>query len=131
MNAIFNRIARRHIENTEGERFDALSQKVQEIIEANDPQAFTHADEHMSEMRDLFFSIAWRDHGYVNAWFKRLRTESYLFPDEEEFKGLLKEGEAAAKTPDTLRDVVKKMLAARVALGASDTAGELATIVKA
>ena len=84
-------------------------------------------------MRDLFFVVAWRDPDYVRAWFKRLSGEAYLFPDAKEFQGLVKEGEAVVSSGDAtaLRDVVKRMLSARIALGASDTAGELATIVKA
>jgi hypothetical protein len=87
----------------------------------------------MSEMRDLFFAVAWRDRGYVHTWFKRLSSEPYLFPNKDEFQGLVKEGEGieAANDAEALRALVKRMLSARIALGANDTAGELATIVKA
>ena len=46
---------------------------------------------------------------------------------------LVKEGEELTALDDRekLKDLVNRMLAARIALGASDTAGELATIVKA
>ncbi len=131
MTAVFNRIARKHTEKTESERFDKNAHKVQAIIDAGEVSAFDVADKYLSEMRDLFFSIAWRNAGYVSAWFKRLCDESYLFPDSKEFEALMAEGKASADNADSLRDVVKRMLAARIALGASDTAGELATIVKA
>jgi molecular chaperone DnaK len=133
MTAVFNRIARAFAEKAETSRFDAHAAKVQEIIENGDAKFFDDADLHMSEMRDLFFIIAWRDPNYVNAWFKRLSGEAYLFPDGQEFQGLVKEGSAIDPSGDAeaLRDVVKRMLSARIALGANDTAGELATIVKA
>jgi molecular chaperone DnaK len=133
MTAVFNRIARTHASKSESDRFDNHATKVQEIIDGGNAEFFDDADVHMTEMRDLFFIIAWRDSGYVNAWFKRLSSEPYLFPDIEEFDGLVVEGSALVSSTnvEALRAVVKKMLAARIALGASDTAGELATIVKA
>lgn len=133
MSAVFNRVARAYAEQTEKERFDTHATKVQAIIDAGDGRFFDDADMHMSEMRDLFFVVAWRDPDYVGAWFKRLSTEPYLFPDTTEYDALIKEGNAVVSASDVeaLRDVVKKMLAARIALGASDTASELATIIKA
>jgi hypothetical protein len=84
-------------------------------------------------MRELFFSIAWRDPDYVYTWFKRLSGEPYLFPDAAEFKSMVEEGEALSPRSDRedLKNLVSRMLDARIALGANDTAGELATIVKA
>ena len=132
MTAVFNRIARAHAEKTENSRFDNHATKIQQIIDDNAIQAFDDADLHLSEMRDLFFAIAWRDRDYVHTWFKRLSSEPYLFPDAAEFKDMVKEGEGiiAGGDYEALRALVKRMLSARVALGASDTAGELATIVK-
>ncbi|MDD3370789.1 MAG: Hsp70 family protein, partial [Alphaproteobacteria bacterium] len=133
MTAVYNRIARGHAKKSENERFDNHAGKVQAIIDGNDGKFFDDADLHMSEMRDLFFAIAWRDPGYVKAWFKRLSGEAFLFPDTAEFETLVKEGnDIDIKTaPEALREIVKKMLAARISLGASDTASELANIVKA
>ncbi|MDD3029697.1 MAG: Hsp70 family protein [Alphaproteobacteria bacterium] len=133
MTAVFNRIARPHADQAENDRFDNHTAKVQEIIERGDESFFGDADLHLSEMRDLFFAIAWRDPDYVRAWFKRLSTEPYLFPDKDEFQRFVEEGESLSlpEKDEALRDLVKKMLAARIAMGASDTAGELASIVKA
>ena len=133
MTAVFNRIARASAEESEGARFDNHAAKVQEIIDAANAKAYDDADVHLSEMRDLFFVVAWRDHEYVHSWFKRLASEPFLFPDVSEYEGMVKEGQALDPSRDTdaLRDLVKRMLSARIALGASDTAGELATIVKA
>ena len=94
MSAVFNRIARAHAEKSESERFDNHAGKVQQIIDATDAQAYDDADLHLSEMRDLFFAVAWRDRDYVHTWFKRLSTEPYLFPDAEEFQDMVKEGES-------------------------------------
>ncbi len=132
MTAVYNRIARASAKKPENDRFDNHTGKVQEIIDKNNIAALDDADMHMSEMRDLFFAIAWRDSDYVKAWFKRLSEEPYLFPDGEEFEALVKEGSAidVAANAEALREVVKRMLSARISLGASDTATELATIVK-
>jgi molecular chaperone DnaK len=132
MSAVFNRIARQHAEKNESARFDNHANKVQQIIDDAIIQAYDDADMHLSEMRDLFFAIAWRDKDYVRTWFKRLASEPYLFPDAGEFQAMVKEGEGivASEDYDALRALVRRMLSARVALGASDTAGELATIVK-
>ena len=133
MTAVFNRIARAHADKNESGRFDNHAAKVQEIIDATGAPAYDDADLHMTEMRDLFFAIAWRDRDYVHTWFARLSAEPYLFPDAEEFDSIVAEGKKliASGDADAMRALVKRMLSARVALGASDTAGELATIVKA
>ena len=133
MTAVFNRIASAHAEKVERARFDNHAFKVQKIIDDGSPQAFDDADLHLAEMRDLFFSIAWRDKGYIYTWYKRLVNEPYLFPNQVEFAEMLKEGETITAIDDRekMKDLVTRMLAARVALGASDTASELATIVKA
>ncbi|HEU0118176.1 MAG TPA: Hsp70 family protein, partial [Alphaproteobacteria bacterium] len=133
MSAVFNRIARSHADKVEAARFDNHAFKVQQIIDSGEPQGYDDADLHLAEMRDLFFSIGWRDPDYVYTWYKRLAGEPYLFPDKPEFDAMVKQGEELQKQGDTkkLKDLVNEMLNARVALGASDIAGELATIVKA
>lgn len=133
MTAVFNRVARAHAEKVEAARFDNHAFKVQQIIDNGSPEAFDDAGLHLAEMRDLFFSVAWRDPDYVYTWYKRLLAEPYLFPDKEELKDMIKEGEELRAKDDRekLRDLVNRMLHARIALGASDIAGELASIVKA
>lgn len=133
MAAIFNRIARAHAEKNEAARFDNHALKVQKIIDDGDPMAFDDADLHLAEMRELFFNVAWRNKDYIYTWYKKLISEPYLFPDQEEFAAMVKEGEELIALDDRqkLKDLVTRMLEARIALGASDTAGELATIVKA
>jgi hypothetical protein len=131
--AVFNRVGRAHADKDEAARFDNHAGKVQQIIDDKTADAFDDADLHLAEMRDLFFSVAWRDPDYIYTWYKRLKSEPYLFPDKEEFAGMVKEGETLIEKGDRkkLNDLVSRMLQARVALGASDVAGELATIVKA
>ena len=133
MTAVFNRIARAHADKVESARFDNHAFKVQQIIDSGEPEGYDDADLHLSEMRDLFFSVAWRDPDYVYTWYKRLVSEPYLFPDTEEFADMVNKGEELQKKGDRekLKDLVNDMLNARIALGASDIAGELATIVKA
>jgi len=131
--AVFNRVARAHADKNESGRFDNHVTKVQRIVDDGIADAYDDADLHLSEMRDLFFSVAWRDKDYIYTWYKRLAGEPYLFPDKEEFAAMIKEGEdhLAADDREKMRDLVSRMLKARIALGASDVAGELATIVKA
>ncbi len=131
--AVFNRIGRAHAEKVDGARFDNHAFKIQQIIDDGDPKSFDDADHHLTEMRDLFFSVAWRDSNYVFTWYKRLLSEPYLFPDQEEFKTLMAEGEKLDPQTqrDELKNLVDRMLKARIALGISDTVTDLATIVKA
>ena len=133
MQAVFNRIARAHAEKPESARFDNHAFKVQQIIDDAAPEAFDDADLHLTEMRDLFFNAAWRNADYIYTWFKRLASEPYLFPDANEFAAMTREGEELVARGDKagLKNLVSKMLSARIALDASDTAGELATIVRA
>ena len=81
MTAVFNRISRAHAEKAETARFDNHIAKIQKIIDDGDPGAFDDGDRNLSEMRELFFSVAWRDPDYVYTWFKRLSGEPYLFPE--------------------------------------------------
>jgi molecular chaperone DnaK len=133
MAAVFNRVGRAQADKNEAARFDNHAEKVQQIIDDKAADAFDDADLHLAEMRDLFFNVAWRDPDYIYTWYKRLQSEPYLFPDKNEFAGMVKEGEALTgkDSREKMRDLVSRMLQARVALGASDVAGELATIVKA
>jgi hypothetical protein len=133
MTAVFNRIARGQAEKAENARLDNLSAKVQKIIDDGDAVAFDDADLLLGEMRELFFSVAWRDPEYAYTWYKRLAGEPYLFPDADAFKAMVAEGEALSPRSDAkeLKALVERMLGARIALGANDAAGELATIVKA
>ncbi len=132
MTAAFNRVVRAQADKLETARFDNNARDVQQIIEDGDPLTFDDATLKLGAMRTLFFTIAWRDPDYVMAWFRRLSREPYLFPDSAEFKAMVEEGERfrEAGNKEGMRDLVSRMLDARIALGASDIAGELATIVK-
>jgi molecular chaperone DnaK len=130
--AVYNRVVRARATKPENERFDEDEKAVQAIIEAGEAEAFADAATRLADMRRLFFAIAWRDPDYVLTWFRRLSKEPYLFPDHDEFKAMVAEGEQlrAKANNDGLRDLVVRMLDARIALSASDVASELATIVK-
>jgi molecular chaperone DnaK len=132
LQTVFNRVARAKADKKENDDFDTLAAQVQDIIDAKDPALFDQATLYMAEMRRRFFAIAWRDAGYIRAWFKRLGEASYLFPDKDELQGYIKQGEEliAANKDSELRDLVARMLDARITLGASDNASELASIVK-
>ncbi|NTU76313.1 MAG: Hsp70 family protein [Alphaproteobacteria bacterium] len=132
MTAVFNRVVRNKATEAENGQFDERAHRVQAIIEGNDPQAYDEALLRLSEMRSLFFNIAWRDSNYIQAWYQRLIKEPYLFPEQAAFRVMVAEGEKliAQNDPEGLRDLVLRMLESRVALGTSDIASELATIVK-
>ncbi|MDX2028789.1 MAG: Hsp70 family protein [Alphaproteobacteria bacterium] len=133
MTAVFNRIARAHAEKVESARFDSHAFKIQKIVEDNDPAGLEDVEKNLSEMRDLFFAIAWRDPDYVYAWYKRLSVEAYLFPDAAEFRTMVEEGGRLDSRSDSgkMQDLVSRMLSARMALSANNNVGELATVVKA
>ncbi|MEJ0063266.1 MAG: Hsp70 family protein [Alphaproteobacteria bacterium] len=130
LTAIFNRLARGHAEKVDIERFESYVDKVQKIIDDGEELALPDAERHFADMRDIFFAAAWRDDQYVRMWFDRLQKEAYLFPDQAEFAKLSTEGKEA-KDIKALRKLVSQMLEARIALAASDTTTELATIVRA
>ncbi len=130
MIAVYNRVVRGQAGKDENARYDGFAQKVQHIID--NEEDFDKASLLLNEMRALFFAIAWRDPDYVATWFRRLSREPFLFPDHEEFQAMVAEGEKfrAEGNDDSLRQLVVRMLDARIAIGASDIASELATIVK-
>lgn len=132
MSAVYNRVVRAQGTVAENAQFDTMAQMVQDIVDGGNAAAFDEALLLLNQMRALFFNIAWRDQDYVLTWFRRLTSEPYLFPNAEEFKAMVAEGEALQIKDDRegMRDLVSRMLDARIALGASDIAGELATIVK-
>ena len=132
MLAVFNRVARHSATEDETGRFDQYADRVQQIIDKNDAAYFENADLYLGEMRDQFFAIAWRDANYVTTWYKLLVAEPYLFPDKTEFQIMVSEGTKLCETNDTaaLRELVGRMLASRITLGACDSASELASIVK-
>ncbi len=132
MIAAYNRVVRGKANNEENERFDNYAQAVQKIVDDDNASSFDVARMRLGDMRTLFFSIAWRDPDYVLTWFLRLSKEPFLFPDRHEFKAMVADGEKlrAAGDKDGLRDLVSRMLDARISLSASDVANELATIVK-
>jgi molecular chaperone DnaK len=132
LTAIFNRLARGQSEKIEVERFENHADKVQKIIDDGAPEAFNDVERHFAEMRDIFFSAAWRDDTYVTMWFDRLQKEPYLFPDQVEFTKLVQDGDVkrSAKDIKALRKIVAQLLDARIAITASDATTELATIAK-
>lgn len=132
MTSVFNRVARGGAEKAETERFDNHADAIQQIIDDGAPEALDDAQQHLSEMRGIFFDVAWRNADYVLTWFKRLSNEPYIFPDQTEFQAMITDGEALQAKGDRegLRGLVKRLLDSRIAFGASDIAGELATIVK-
>jgi len=132
LGALFNRVVRGRADENESKAFDDFATKVQKIIDSENASALPAADLCLTEMRRLFFTVAWRNPDYVNAWFDRLARESWLFADQDEFAGLIGEGRALQHSGDqaAMRELVLKLLGTRVSLSASDTVSELATVIK-
>ncbi len=130
--AVFNRAGRGKAEEQEIKAFDDLAEKVQKIIDSENKAALSAGELCLTEMRRLFFAAAWRDTAYVEAWFSRLRTQVWLFADQEEFLRLTTQAEKARNDgkQDAFREAVLELLAARMSLGASDAVNDLASIVK-
>jgi len=130
--AAFNRIVRSKAQDGEKAAFDDLASKIQKIIDTNHEMAYAGATLCLSDMRRIFFAVAWRDAGYVRAWFTRLTQDGWLFADKGEFESMVAQGHKLleAGDHDALREMVVRMLETRISLGASDAVSELATIVK-
>jgi molecular chaperone DnaK len=128
----FNRIARQHAKKDEAALFDQHAAALQAIIDDGDAIAWTDGDQHLAALRELFFAIAWRDPDYVHSWFTQLAAQPFLFADQEEFHAMVAKGQQQRDqgNRDGFRELVKAMLEARIALTASDTATEPATLVK-
>jgi len=132
LSAAFNRIVRSKADESEKKNFDELASKIQKIIDTNHEMAYAGASLCLSDMRRIFFAVAWRDAGYVRAWYARLTRDGWLFADKREFEAMIVQGNKhlEAGDHDALRELVVHMLETRISLGASDAVSELATIVK-
>lgn len=151
MVAAFNRMARPFTTPDEVAMFEADVRAVQEIVATSsavraeaikennigtvrdggvNSENWYRAERALLNMRRLFFNASWRDPGYVADWHERIKREAYLFPDQEEYAELLAEAAAALKSgaPEKLQAVMNKIMAARINLGASDSAMDLASI---
>ncbi len=139
LKALFNRIARSHANGDELEQFDQTVADIQHTLDEHDGEmkpeaasALTHAERKVEDLTDHFFELAWRDRPFVQMWFARLKSESYLFPDAAEFESMLEAGSMAEKSGDDegLRNLVKRMFDIRVRLAASDSVSDPATLLK-
>ncbi len=132
LKAIFNRIARAFSNADELERFEQGVFEIQKILDERNNDEMPRAERRLEDLTDDFFDLAWRDRNFVHMWFQRLKTESYLFPDADEFASMVEAGAAHDRDRDdeALRVLVKRMFDIRVRLAASDTVTDPATLVK-
>ncbi len=132
LSAIFNRVARNFASAEEMERFEQGLRQVREILDRDDAQELPQADPLLEDLTGDFFDIAWRDRGFVRMWFNRLKDESHLFPDQDEFASMVAAGAAHDRDRDdeALRLLVKRMFDARVRLSASDAVADPATLMR-
>ncbi|MFA6279518.1 MAG: Hsp70 family protein [Bdellovibrionales bacterium] len=130
--AAYNRISRARAQEAENKAFDALAQRAQQELDERQEGPYGATQTALSQMKRLFFAIAWRNPAYVKAWFNRLKGEAWLYADKEAFAGMVKEGLSLIEKgeDEALRAVVEKMLEERLSLGTGDMAGDLATIMQ-
>ena len=131
--AAFNRVVRGKALDEDKKAFDDLSMHVQDAIDSKEEQALASAHLYMTQMRRVFFTSAWRNADYVDAWFSRLIKDVWLFADDAEHQVMVDEGKKYKEAGDqeALRKLVIRMLDARISLSASDVVDELATVVRA
>lgn len=150
--ASYNRTARAHATDSERGDVDRIIKELNALISAAGNRRFaaisegkpatdggvsaadwTRAERLLADMRRYFFAGAWRNPAYVQLWYEQVSREAYLFPDPEEYAELMAEADAAkaANDNDKLQQVMNKLLSARVSLGASGSAADLATIKQA
>ncbi len=132
LHAIFNRVARSFASPEELERFEKTVTDINQILDQKNEAELSHAERRLEDLTDDFFDLSWRDRNFVQLWFNRLKTESYLFPDQEEFQSMVDAGAAHDRDSDdeALRDLVKRMFDIRIRLAASDTVSEPATLMR-
>ena len=132
LQAIFNRVARSFASPEELERFEKTVADINRVLDEKKEAEVPYAERRLEDLTDDFFDLSWRDRNFVRLWFNRLKTESYLFPDQEEFQSMVDAGAAHDRDNDdeALRDLVKRMFDIRVRLAASDTVSEPATLMR-
>lgn len=132
LQAIFNRVARAFANAEELERFEKTIADINGVLDEKREAELNYAERRLEDLTDDFFDLSWRDRNFVRLWFNRLKTESYLFPDLEEFQSMVDAGAVHDRENDdeALRDLVKRMFDIRVRLSASDTVSEPATLMR-
>jgi len=132
LTAAFNRVVRARAKEEDKKAFDELSEIIQNAIDDENEETYDTAKICLLQMRKIFFSAAWENEDYVDAWFKRLTENVWLFADEQEHKEMVEEGNKykEAEDKEEFKKLVIKMLDARISLSASDVVDELATITK-
>lgn len=130
--AAYNRISRGGAKLEENQAFDDWAQHAQNELDEKQEGPYGAAQTALSQMKRLFFVVAWRNPAYVRAWLGRLETEAWLYADKEAFASMVQEGRALREKGDdaALQPLVQKMLEERLSLGASDVAGDLASIMR-
>ncbi len=136
LTTIYNRVASPFAQDNEQKSFEHNVAQVRAAMAsdaANQSELYYQAERQLEELRLQFFAIAWRDPNYVTMWFRRLCSESYLFPQEDEFYRMVEAGEHALANGQmvVLAQIVDEMLNARVTLAASEIASDPATILRA
>lgn len=132
LSAIYNRIARSFASPDELEQMEQGLRDIQTILDEKREADFSFAERRLEELTDDFFDTAWRDRNFVRMWFNRLKSESYLFPDPDEFRAMVEAGTTHDRQGDdeALRALVKRMFDIRVRLVASDSVNDPASLMR-
>lgn len=124
----FNESVREHARPTEANSFDNLARTAQRSIDSNS----TDFESHLGQLRGKNFEILWRQDWFVVDLFKRLASDTYLFPDKRQHAELVVVGAEAVKADDIekLRRVVYELDSLKIGSGSEDDMFAAANIVR-
>ncbi len=113
---------------TETTSFDNLARTAQRSIDSNS----TDFESHLGQLKGKNFEILWRQDWFVLDWFKRLASNTYLFPDKRQHAELVAMGAEAVKADDIdrLRRIVYELDSLKIGSGSEDDMFAAANIVR-
>ncbi len=124
----FNDHAREYARPTEANSFDNLARTAQRSIGSNSPDF----EGYLGQLKGKNFEILWRQDWFVMDWFKRLASNTYLFPDKPQHAELVAMGAEAVKADDMdkLRRIVLELDSLKIGSGSEDDMFAAANIVR-
>jgi molecular chaperone DnaK len=126
--AFFNDHIREFARPTETNSFDNLARTAQRSIDSNS----TDFESHLGQLKGKNFEILWRQDWFVLDCFKRLASNTYLFPDKRQHAELVTMGAEAVKADDIdkLRRIVQELDSLKIGSGSEDDMFAIANIVR-
>lgn len=124
----FNGHVRELARSTEANAFDNLGRTAQRSIDSNSPDF----ESYLGQLKGKNFEILWRQDWFVVDLFKRLASDTYLFPDKRQHAELVAVGAEAVKADniDKLRRIVWELDSLKIGSGLEDDMFAAANIVR-